>query len=120
MKDITIPRSQVKTVEITPDQIKIIMNTTSKFKNKHCKWCGKEFTPQTSHQMYCSDACTGYARAENTNNRIRKYRKRYESIQTIEDIKNIGTGNLGAHRLEDFEEEHKKIIKELKDRRLRK
>lgn len=112
MKDITIPRSQVQNIEVTSDKIRIIMNKKT-FQEKACKWCGKKFTPQTSHQLYCSEDCTKYARMENTNNRIRKYRKKYEDVQTILDMKNIGTGNLGEHRLDDFKEEYQRVLREM-------
>lgn len=48
-----------------------------------------------------------------------EYHKRHVDVQLISDLKNIGTGGLGEHPVDDFEEEYKIIKKELKRKKLR-
>lgn len=85
----------------------IVIHTT-----KNCKWCNNKYTPSYPHQLYCSQQCSYYAKLEHTNNRVKRYRKKYRKVQTREQQKKIGTGNLGCHRNPDFQVELKKICAE--------
>jgi hypothetical protein len=117
---IKIPLEKVIDIKIEENDIIFeIKGSHVTFKKKKCEWCGKPFTPQSSNNKYCSENCKKYARLEKVSHNMAEYRKRYDGVQLSSDLKNLGTGGLGGHRVDDFEEEYKKIRKELKDRRLR-
>ena len=85
-----------------------------------CQYCGKEFIREHNSQVYCSDKCRHYAYLE----RFTKYsRKRRKSIRNKELVTNernvVGTNYLSGKRREDFDEEQKAILKEMKRLKLR-
>lgn len=55
------------------DKLKIKKRGFLGYSYKHCKICGKEFKPTTSHDKYCSKECEGVARRQNKNDLQKKY-----------------------------------------------
>lgn len=84
------------------------------FHEKQCNWCGKTYTPRVGHQLYCSPQCRKYSDQEHTLHRVRKFRKKYHNVLNQLSYQNLGTGGLGQHRDNDFEEEQRKIRQEMK------
>lgn len=99
---------------------KKIIIITRRYKPKNCKWCNQEFTPKTSHQLYCSKKCRKYSDNEHTLQRVRNFRKKYKDILSTLPYTTLGTGNLGQHTTHnpqaknEWQEETNKIRKELK------
>lgn len=89
------------------------------YKPKKCKYCGNKFIPTHSHNLYCSEKCRGNSDKEHTEERVRRYRKRYHGVFNDRAILNVGTGGLGEHRSKSFNVEQKKIMKELRELGLR-
>ena len=92
-------------------------NQTCYPKNK-CKWCGKPFTKRHNRQEYCCDDCAHYALLEQKAEFARKYRKRYKKEKS-DSYCGIGSGGLGGHRKDSFEEEGEAIAKELRRLKLK-
>lgn len=96
----------------------LIQNMT---RTKTCQWCGRTFrVPKTREHnatKYCCIRCSYYSYLEKHNIAQHEYLKRYEDF-----VKNrrYGSIGLGATPEADFEEELKKIRKELRMRGLRK
>lgn len=111
-----IEHNQITGIQGT-DTIKIIIiqTTTPKYKPKNCKWCNTIYTPTSSHNLYCCEDCRILARQKYGRDRINRFRKRYkEVLKTFTKYMSLGTGGLGEHPTNNFEEEQEKIIKELK------
>ncbi len=86
-----------------------------KKKKSVCEWCHNNYLKEHNSQKYCSDDCKEYARMEATNNRVRKYRKKYD--KNYSDW--IGCGSLGEHRSSNDDVEMDLIRKEFSRLRLR-
>lgn len=80
-----------------------------------CGWCGKPIEKPNHHHRRYHEECTEHNTREKTRIRVREHRKKYKDIIK----RDLGTGNLHSHRLENPEEEHEEILKELKRLRLR-
>lgn len=82
---------------------------------KICQWCNNTFLPHANRQTYCDDTCRELARTTYKRNWMYHYRKKIQNGEIIDprSILNVGTGNLGQHRLENYDEEHEKILEEL-------
>lgn len=52
--------------------------SSGKSVTKVCKQCGRQFTPQSGHFVYCSDMCSRRAIAER--NRLAYYRKKRQEV----------------------------------------
>lgn len=77
---------------------------------KQCKWCGGMFIPSSPNHCYCSDRCKLFAQQECTRERVERYRKRYSDVVGSDWL---GTGHLGSHAVQDFDEEEYLVKKEL-------
>lgn len=99
---------------ITGVQVEIKAYRVKKFNPKKCGYCGKEFTPNHSHNLYCSKQCRYYSDLEHANERKRRYRKRYHGQFNDRAILNVGTSDLGKHRNPDTKVEHSKIREEMR------
>ena len=97
----------------------LIQNQT---RTRKCKWCGRTFRVPLGREYnatkYCCIKCSYYAYLEKHNIAQRKYLREYEELWKHSD-KQLGSIGLGGTPEEDFEEELKKIRKELKMRGLR-
>lgn len=112
---IQIPLERVVNIHLYDDIIKIeVEGRVINYKEKTCKYCNKKFIPQSPNNQYCSEKCKKNARRETLVQATRKYRKLYKDVQTSSDLKNVGTSSLGPHRDDNFEEELRKIEKEMK------
>lgn len=91
------------------------------FTNAICKYCGKPFYKAANKTCYCSDRCRNLALKEQ---KAKYQQKRRKLIRDGELVSNetayVGTGYLSANRQEDFKDEEKAIVKELKRLRIRK
>ena len=83
-----------------------------------CKWCGKPFEKQHNRQEYCSEECARYARLEQKSKYNQKYRLKYKSRKS-DSYWGLGSGSLGSHCKESFDEEQEAIHKEFKHLKLR-
>lgn len=83
-----------------------------------CKWCGKPFTKEHNRQEYCTKECAYYARLEQKARYNRKYRLNYKSRKS-DSYWGMGSGALGSHREESFDEEHEAVRKEFKRLKLK-
>ncbi|MDO5827279.1 MAG: hypothetical protein Q4Q19_03355 [Methanobrevibacter sp.] len=83
-----------------------------------CKWCGKPFTKQHNRQEYCSEECAHHARLEQKAKYTQKYRLKYTSRKS-DSYWGMGSGSLGCHMKDDFEDEQRAIHKELKRLKLK-
>lgn len=93
----------------------IIIKTKKQYKTKKCKWCNTTYTPRSSHNLYCSEDCRILSKQKHGRDRITRFRRRYNDVlKTLQKYITIGTGGLGEHRDEDFDEEYQKIQQELK------
>lgn len=80
------------------------------YNQKACKWCGKYFTPEQSHQLYCCKVHKKYSKQEYSRKRTYEHRKKYKDVLP----KTVGTRAIGGHRRECFEEEQRVVAKELR------
>ena len=77
---------------------------------KQCCWCHYAFKPKNNAEKYCSKSCRNFAKAEQDMINKRKQRKKSYYYEN-----SLGTGNLGLHRDKNFDNEQKKVEKELKN-----
>lgn len=88
---------------------------------KNCKWCGRSFvipkTRQYNAVKYCCKMHSYYAYLENHNKAQQQYLKRYKNIPNCS--KQLGTGWLGSHPVDDFKKEYELIKKELRRKKLK-
>ena len=83
-----------------------------------CKWCGKPFEKKHNRQEYCSDECARYALLEQKARYNVRYRLKYKSRKS-DSYWGMGSGSLGSHKKDDFDEELESIRKELRRFKLR-
>ena len=92
------------------------------FTNAKCKYCGKPFFKTANKTCYCSDRCRNLAIKEQKAEYQRKRRKLIREGVLISNEKasnDIGTGFIGEHKQDDFEEEYGVIQRELRRLRIR-
>ena len=72
--------------------------------------------PHHNKQAFCDDICRSLYRGRYKSNWMYKRRKLESEGHIVNDrsILNVGTGGLGPHRRQNFEEEHEEILVELK------
>jgi len=83
---------------------------------KQCKWCEKTFMPYHNKQAFCDDTCRTLYRSRYKSDWMyhRRNLEREGHIVNDRSILNVGTGGLGEHRRDCFEDEMKEVRKELK------
>lgn len=83
-----------------------------------CKWCGKPFKKTHNRQEYCSEECSHYAHMEQKARYTREYRLKYKSGKS-DSYWGLGSGSLGSHGEESFDDEQEAIRKEFKRLKLK-
>lgn len=85
-----------------------------------CSWCGKYFIKKHHSEKYCSDTCRKEARVEQSRHKSHRWYHRHKHELSEKQRWGLGSGLLGQHRTEDFEEEYLKIQNEFRWLHLRK
>lgn len=85
-----------------------------------CKACGKEFKGYKT-QKYCCDDCRDAALKQQWRNASHKYYHKHKHEWGHNSVRRygVGSGALGPHAREDFDQEHTIIQKELVRLRLK-
>lgn len=93
------------------------------YTNAKCKWCGKAFFKTANKTCYCSDRCRTLALREQKAEYQRKRRKLIRDgviVAPNERASNdIGTGFIGEHMQDDFDDEYGVIQREFRRLRIR-
>ena len=79
-----------------------------------CNWCGAYFTKKHHSEKYCSDECRYNARMEQSRDKSHRWYHRHKHELSEKQRWGLGSGLLGQHRNEDFEEEYLKIQNEFR------
>lgn len=82
-----------------------------------CRWCGKIFTrtKNSERRFFCSEKCRKEMELKNNRDRQYRYYNRWKhSIRKDSKKYSLGTGRLGKHPRENFEDEKNVVKKEKK------
>ena len=93
------------------------------FSNAKCKYCGKPFFKTANRTCYCSDRCRSLALREQKAEYQRKRRKLIRDGVLVapneRSSNDVGTGFIGEHKQDDFDDEYGVIQRELRRLRIR-
>ena len=72
-----------------------------------CPYCGKYFTKTANYQKYCCKTCSKYARQDNVNRNVKRWKKKHEHEVPL------GTTNIREHPNSSVDREEQIVSKEL-------
>lgn len=86
-----------------------------------CKCCGSNYIKSSNKQAYCCDECRMTVRRQQLRNASHRYYHKHKHEWGHNSVRRygVGSGTLGPHAREDFDQEHTIIQKELVRLRLK-
>ena len=81
------------------------MTKKYKYGKTKCQYCGRNFYKKQRNTEYCSDKCRTESTRELTNERVRKFRKKYKKLS-------LGTSMLGITPNNNLNKEYEVIQNE--------